>query len=162
MPHLDRRMTFGLLVGAAAVLLAWAATVAQPADARTRKKAGKSAKSAESAVSPANVGLFSCEEEFDKRPKGARLLQKDALNSGAWMLPGVDPAKAQRVTIWGCYKEFIEPSGQLRPYWRNSQKPPLPPPVKYEVCEPVAVSKIALDRAWFSCTPSHLLKIRID
>lgn len=156
MSNLDRRTWFGLTVGFGALLLAWSAMVTGDADARTKKKAVSKAKVG------AILGVYSCEPEFEKRPAGARLLQKDPLNSGAWMIPGIDPMTVPRVTIMGCREDFLEPSGQLRPFWRNKQQPPLPPAAKFEICENVAVARMAVDRAWFSCSPSDVLRVRVD
>ena len=153
----ERRIRFGLLVSVAALLLAIGAGMTATANAKTRKKKAKSKKPAAT-----SVRVYTCNPEADKRPAGAIVLKKDPLNSGAWMIDGLDPTAAPRITMWACKKRFIEPSGQLRPYWRNKQQPPLPPPEKYDVCEPIAVKEIARDRAWFPCAHSEAIHMRID
>ena len=152
----DRRVLLGVAAGAIALLLALSVSGGGNADAKTAKK--KAPRSA----AAGKVLLFSCTPDFDKRPANARLLQKDSLNSGAWIIPGIDPEKAPNVTIWSCKLNFIEPSGQLRPFWRKKQSPPLPPAQKFDVCEPVTVTKMAKDRLWFGCTENHVIRVRID
>lgn len=105
--------------------------------------------------------FYSCEQAKDKRPAEARLLHRDPLNSGAWVVPGIDPLQAPIVEVWSCRKEYIEPSGQRLPVWRNKQNPPLPPPRKFDVCEKVSVTKIAKNRAWFPCSPTASYRIRL-
>ena len=150
----NSRLLIGIAIGAAALLLAWGAADGNDANARTKRK--------DKDAAPSNISLFSCTTDFDKRPADARLLQKDSLNSGAWLIPGIDPGKAPHVTIWSCKPKFLEPSGQLRPFWRKKQSPPLGPPEKFDVCDPVPVQKMAKDRLWFSCTENHVIRVRID
>lgn len=158
MNNFNRRLPLGIAAGAAALLLAWG--VADGTDANAKTKQAKAAKTAKAA--PSNVSLFSCTPDFDKRPTDVPLLQKDSLNSGAWIIPGVDPAAAPHVTLWSCKPDYLEPSGQLRPFWRNKQSPPLGPAQLFDVCEPVVVTKMAKDRLWFACAENHVIRVRID
>ena len=151
-----RRLLFGVAVGAVALLLAWGAADGSDASARGNRTKAKSV------ALTGKVALFSCTPNFDKRPKETRLLQKDSLNSGAWIIPGIDPQMSPHVTVWSCKARFIEPSGQLRPFWRKRHSPPLGPAVKYDVCDRVTVTKMAKDRLWFGYTENHVFRMRID
>ena len=113
-------------------------------------------------ASTARVHVYSCDDADEKRRSGAKILHRDPLNSGAWMVPGVDPRRAPIVSIWSCVNDYVEPSDQLRPIWRKKQAPPLGPARRFDICSQLPVKKIAKNRVWFDCLKKTTTYIRID